>query len=643
MATDVEKLVVSLEASITKYEKAMAKAVGEARSTSAKIEKEFSGLDAKISGALTSFAGGAISGVGGAAAAFLSLEGIVQGASAAFEKFGQVADLSGRAALDPEFFQGIAFQASQAGVSIEAMGAALASFAKNSALAAEGHGRMAAQLQVLNPALLESIQLATTQEQRFRLVVDALNGVSNEAERIAIASAAFGDAGAAIASAFEGGTSALDDMLQKARDAGIVVSDELIARADELGDQWERNATVIDTQLKAALVDLGPVIVGLTNLAAGFANAIARGVAGLHAAGQWMEQHNVPQGKAAGATVGGMFGTPTFPEPSSLTPSWMGSPNVSGGIDTGLGSAIQGATPSIEQLNGAADELFQTIGAGAPAIEDLTSDLVGVGAAAGKGGGGKGGGGKGAADGVAELIAELQHEKDALGMSKGDQEVANALRKAGADATAEQKAQIEELVRSIEAEKAALDMQKEAMQEFKSLAGDALKGFISDLREGKSAAEALGNALNNIADKLLNKGIDMLLNAATSPDILKLIGLAEGGIVVHGMQKFASGGVSSRAAIFGEAGPEAAVPLPNGRQIPVDLNMRNAANGPGEMKITVGVAADSMGNILPFVQSVTTRGITAAAPTIIATANKTAPAAIAQHTRDVAGSDYRLR
>jgi hypothetical protein len=39
-----------------------------------------------------------------------------------------------------------------------------------------------------------------------------------------------------------------------------------------------------------------------------------------------------------------------------------------------------------------------------------------------------------------------------------------------------------------------------------------------------------------------------------------------------GMQKFASGGVSHRAAIFGEAGPEAAVPLPDGRTIPVTIS-----------------------------------------------------------------------
>jgi len=54
------------------------------------------------------------------------------------------------------------------------------------------------------------------------------------------------------------------------------------------------------------------------------------------------------------------------------------------------------------------------------------------------------------------------------------------------------------------------------------------------------------------------------------------IGLfAEGGVMTpqgpRKLKRYSSGGVSKEAAIFGEAGPEAAVPLPDGRRIPVKL------------------------------------------------------------------------
>jgi hypothetical protein len=44
----------------------------------------------------------------------------------------------------------------------------------------------------------------------------------------------------------------------------------------------------------------------------------------------------------------------------------------------------------------------------------------------------------------------------------------------------------------------------------------------------------------------------------------------------YGIPAFANGGIADQASIFGEAGPEAAVPLPDGRSIPVTL--RHADN-----------------------------------------------------------------
>jgi hypothetical protein len=52
---------------------------------------------------------------------------------------------------------------------------------------------------------------------------------------------------------------------------------------------------------------------------------------------------------------------------------------------------------------------------------------------------------------------------------------------------------------------------------------------------------------------------------------------AKGGVMTPNgpmkLRKFAAGGISNGIGIFGEAGPEAAVPLPDGRRIPVDLRV----------------------------------------------------------------------
>lgn len=127
----------------------------------------------------------------------------------------------------------------------------------------------------------------------------------------------------------------------------------------------------------------------------------------------------------------------------------------------------------------------------------------------------------------------------------------------------------------------------EAARDWFDLGRDATRGFINDLIEGKTAAEALGGALNKLADKLMNMGLDALFGGGGQDFGLigKALGFAGGGVYAHGrsqsLRKFASGGVSRTAAIFGEAGPEAAVPLPDGRRIPVDLRMPTAAAGGG--------------------------------------------------------------
>lgn len=59
--------------------------------------------------------------------------------------------------------------------------------------------------------------------------------------------------------------------------------------------------------------------------------------------------------------------------------------------------------------------------------------------------------------------------------------------------------------------------------------------------------------------------------------VSSLFGFADGGVMTPGgprqLKRYAGGGTSGTAAIFGEAGPEAAVPLPDGRRIPVELRL----------------------------------------------------------------------
>lgn len=203
-----------------------------------------------------------------------------------------------------------------------------------------------------------------------------------------------------------------------------------------------------------------------------------------------------------------------------------------------------------------------------------------------------------------------------------EQELLNEAKRLGVDLSDVRRQEIADTA----AAAAATAHLKDALDSVRDTASDALKGFITDLRNGKSGMEALGGALDRIADKLLDMAADQLIQGALggllggaggSAGVLSLFGFANGGVMTPGgpanLQRFAKGGVSTKAAIFGEAGPEAAVPLPDGRRIPVELRMpdTNAASrqalagGSGPVSVTVapvfnlggGVTAEELARV----------------------------------------------
>lgn len=116
---------------------------------------------------------------------------------------------------------------------------------------------------------------------------------------------------------------------------------------------------------------------------------------------------------------------------------------------------------------------------------------------------------------------------------------------------------------------------KKNAEEWASLEKDVFKGFISDLKDGKSGAEALSNALNKVADKLLDMALDGIFSTKSGTG-------GGGGLfssLLGGLGKvlgFASGTANTggkRGKPVGVVhGQEAVIPLPAGGKVPVQLN-----------------------------------------------------------------------
>lgn len=163
------------------------------------------------------------------------------------------------------------------------------------------------------------------------------------------------------------------------------------------------------------------------------------------------------------------------------------------------------------------------------------------------------------------LLADAQ--KSGLTITPQLREQISAL----ADTYAQASAQSKELAKS------QADIRKQA-EEWASLEKDTFKGFLSDLKDGKSGAEALSNALNKVADKLLDMAMESIFNTKGAGGVTGSGGSGIFGSIFGGIGKlfgFASGtantGSRPGTPVGIVHGQEAVIPLPSGGRVPVTI------------------------------------------------------------------------
>lgn len=183
---------------------------------------------------------------------------------------------------------------------------------------------------------------------------------------------------------------------------------------------------------------------------------------------------------------------------------------------------------------------------------------------------------------VVDMIEQLEFEYSLLGLTNEERAVANALRDAGSAATDTQRERIEELTVATMREQEAIEALDAASQEWANTIQGATRGFIDDLIEGKSAAEAFANVLSDIGSKLLDFGLNNLFGSSG----FNLSGLLGG----RGFPTRATGGnvYAGIPTQINERGQEIFIPTQPGRMVP-------ASQVGGEGGVTFAPVIDARG------------------------------------------------
>lgn len=114
-------------------------------------------------------------------------------------------------------------------------------------------------------------------------------------------------------------------------------------------------------------------------------------------------------------------------------------------------------------------------------------------------------------DSIDDVAESLRFQMDQLGRTAREQEIYNALNQAGVDINSAAGREIASAAGALYDQQKAIEALEEQMESARDLAGDFLGTFAHGLLEGKDAADALGDALDNLASRLLDMGLDQLL------------------------------------------------------------------------------------------------------------------------------------
>jgi hypothetical protein len=173
---------------------------------------------------------------------------------------------------------------------------------------------------------------------------------------------------------------------------------------------------------------------------------------------------------------------------------------------------------------------------------------------------------------------------------------------------------------------AGVDDAQPKVENFAKTIGDtmasAFTGFADAVLSGVPALEALSDMLGNLGEQLLNSAISNFFTGLFGGTLFGSPFRSTGGGVatLGNVGMFATGGVTNEPAIFGESGPEAAVPLPDGRSIPVTLS--GGAAGGGDSRVLVQLDQGLIGKVLQQAHDDAVQVVKTNSPAAVATAQR---------------------
>jgi len=249
MATDIAELGIKIEANdiraaVRELDRLDKKSEKAERSTG-KLSKAMSGLRGKMAALVT---------VAGAV-------GYARLTKDAIEYADAIAKTSDKLGVSTDALQEYRYAAERSGVAQNALDMGLQRFSRRLGEADKGMGELKGSLDELGISTRDSQGNIRTAEDVLKDYANAIQAAEGDQEKLRLAFKAFDSEGAAMVNMLRDGASGLQELRDQAQDAGVIMDEQLIRKAEIINDKWDTLVQTIGVKLKNALISVADVFV----------------------------------------------------------------------------------------------------------------------------------------------------------------------------------------------------------------------------------------------------------------------------------------------------------------------------------------------------------------------------------------------
>jgi hypothetical protein len=227
MAT-INELLIKLEADTTQLRRAFDQVDKKVNDSAKNMQGSVNKIDGSILALTRSF---------GALIPALSVGAILSFGKAALDSAGGIGELAEQLGVSTDALQAYQFAATQSGVKSEELNVGLSRLTRTVGDAANGNTEAIRSFRDLDVGILDASGNLRATEDILGDVATAIQSIEDPAKRAAAAVDFFGKSGQRLLPLLSGGRAGLDEFVNSARKAGVILDKDLIAAADRASDR----------------------------------------------------------------------------------------------------------------------------------------------------------------------------------------------------------------------------------------------------------------------------------------------------------------------------------------------------------------------------------------------------------------------